>query len=286
LMIGDHLVAHPRFRLIHYASCMVGIDEAERYHNPRDPGMQQIRQLLNSGYKAGMPAIRLIGDDMKPQAFDVYSPKILAAIAGLEDVLASRCIIVPMRRAARQMPLLRPDFDGAEIRHMLYSLALTHFQAVRRNYFERPELHTLHNRSGELWSPLVALAAFFEEEGGVSGLLHGISEAASRYEQLSEGKALSDREEAVLQALEILTRDQPPGDVWLKASVLREQAASLLGQPVEQLGHSQWIAHNLSRLHLMDNRRRKRLMDGMVYAVQRAVVLDMMARYDVSTIQN
>ena len=36
------------FRLIHYTSCTVGIDEAERYHNPKDPGMQQIRQLLNS----------------------------------------------------------------------------------------------------------------------------------------------------------------------------------------------------------------------------------------------
>jgi hypothetical protein len=273
------------FRLIHYASCTVGIDEAERYHNPRDPGMQQIRQLLNSGYKQGMPAIRLIGEDMKPQAFDVYSPKILAAIAGLEDILASRCITVPMRRADRQMPLLRPDFDGAEIRHLLYTLALTHFQAIYRNYFERPELHTLHNRSGELWSPLVALAAFFEEQGGVAGLLRGISEAASWDEQLSEGKALSDREEAVLQALEILTRDQSD-EVWLKASVLREQVATLLGQPVEQLGHSQWIAHILSRLHLLDNRRRKRLMDGMVYAVQRAVVLDMMERYNVSAIQN
>lgn len=80
------------FRLIHCTSCTVGIDEAERYHNPRDPGIQQIRQLLNSGYKAGMPAIRLIGEDMKPQAFDVHSPKILAAIAGLEDILASCCI--------------------------------------------------------------------------------------------------------------------------------------------------------------------------------------------------
>ena len=36
------------FRLIHHTSCTVGINEAERYHNPRDPGMQQIRQLLNS----------------------------------------------------------------------------------------------------------------------------------------------------------------------------------------------------------------------------------------------
>jgi hypothetical protein len=31
-----------------------------------------------------MPAIRVTGDDLKPQTFDVYSPKILAAIMGLE----------------------------------------------------------------------------------------------------------------------------------------------------------------------------------------------------------
>lgn len=195
------------FRLIHYTSCTVGIDEAERYHNPKDPGMQQIRQLLNSGYKQGMPAIRLIGEDMKPQAFDVYSPKILAAIAGLEDILASRCIAIPMRRTDRKMPSFPPDFDGAAIRHQLYTLALTTFPHLYTNYFERPQHHTLHNRSSELWSPLVALAAFFEEQGGVSGLLQAIA-AAENDEQISQGKALSEHEEAVLQALELLTRGQ------------------------------------------------------------------------------
>ena len=44
------------FRLIHYTSCTVGNGEAERYHNPGDPGMQKIRQLLNRGYKQRMPA--------------------------------------------------------------------------------------------------------------------------------------------------------------------------------------------------------------------------------------
>jgi hypothetical protein len=242
------------FRLIHYTSCTVGIDEAERYHNPKDPGMQQIRQLLNSGYKQGMPAIRLIGEDLKPQAFDVYSPKILAAIAGLEDILASRCIAIPMRRTDRKMPLFPSDFDGAALRHQLYTLALTHFQAVYTNYFERPELHKLHNRSGELWSPLVALAAFFEEQGGVSGLLTAISEAASWDEQMSEGKALSEREEAVLQALEMMTQSQPE---WIKAADLREVVRELLGYTKEQLGHAQWIGHILNRVQLVDRNRRR-----------------------------
>jgi hypothetical protein len=271
------------FRLIHTTSCTVGIDEAERYHNPKDPGMQQIRQLLNSGYKQGMPAIRLIGEDMKPQAFDVYSPKILAAIAGLEDILASRCIAIPMRRTDKQMPCFPPNFDGAPLRHRLYTLALHSFQPIYRNYFDRPELHTLHNRSGELWSPLVALAAFFEEYGQVKGLLDTIVNAAQTDEQLSEGKSLSDREEAVLQALELLTRGETQ-IVWLKAAALREQVAKLLGQPIEKLGDAQWIGHIIKRLHLIDESGRKRSSDGITYAVQPADVLDMMRRYEVPLI--
>jgi hypothetical protein len=273
------------FRLIHYTSCTVGIDEAERYHNPKDPGMQQIRQLLNSGYKHGMPAIRLIGEDMKPQAFDVYSPKILAAIMGLEDILASRCIGIPMRRTDRQMPSFPPDFDGAAIRHTLYTLALTAFPQIYANYFERPHLHTLHNRSGELWSPLVALAAYFEEHGGVKGLLDAIATAAQTDEQVSQGKALSEREEAVLQALEVLTRGQG-GMVWIKAGALREQVARLLAQPVDKLGDAQWIGHILKRLHLLDEAGRKRGMDGIAYAVKPDDVADMMRRYDVARVQD
>ena len=273
------------FRLIHHTSCTVGIDEAERYHNPRDPGMQQIRQLLNSGYKQGMPAIRVTGDDFKPQAFDVYSPKILAAIMGLEDILASRCIAIPMRRTNKKMPSFPPDFDGAAIRHQLYTLALTHFQAVYRNYFERRELHKLHNRSGELWSPLVALAAFFEEQGSATGLLDAISNAAEWDEQISEGKSLSEREEAVLQALELLTRNAEDL-TWIKGTDLRERVRGILGQTADQMGNAQWIGHILKRLQLVDNSRRKHHVGGKVYAIDRREVLDMMQRYDVPPIEN
>jgi hypothetical protein len=93
-----------------------------------------------------------------------------------------------MRRTDRKMPFIPPDFDGAALRHQLYVLALTYFQPVYANYFERPDLHKLHNRSGELWSPLVALAAFFEEQGGITDLLAAISQAAEWDEQTSEAK--------------------------------------------------------------------------------------------------
>lgn len=270
------------FRMIHYTSCTVGIDEAERYHNPRDPGMQQIRQLLNSGYKSGMPAIRLVGEDMKPQAFDVYSPKIMAAIMGMEDILASRCIAIPMRRTDKKMPLIPTEFDGASLRHELYTLALSFHQDVYHNYFERPEIHKLTNRSGELWQPLVALAAFFEE-AGVSGLLDAISQAAEWDEQISEGKSLSDREEAVLQALEIMTRGHEKA-YWVKSADLRRVVAHLTGENAENMGNAQWIGHIMKRLHLIDERRRKRLADGIIYSVMPEEVRDMMRRYQVDAI--
>jgi hypothetical protein len=131
-----------------------------------------------------------------------------------------------MRRTDKKIPIFAPNFDGAELRHQLYTLALTHFQPIYTNYFERPELHKLHNRSGELWSPLVALAAFFEEQGGIKNLLAAISDAATWDDQMSEGKSLSEREEAVLQALDILTLDEPK---WIKAGDLREQVRDMLG---------------------------------------------------------
>jgi len=57
-----------------------------------------------------------------------------------------------------------------------------------------------------------------------------------------------------------------------------------MGQPVDTLGHAQWIAHIMSRLHLLNHARRKCQMDGMVYGVQRAHVLDMMQRYGVEAV--
>jgi hypothetical protein len=199
---------------------------------------------------------------------------------GLEDILASRCIAIPMRRTTQKMPSFPPDFDGAALRHQLYTLVLTHFQAVYSNYFERPEPHKLHNRSVEPWSPLVALAAFLEDQVGVARLLDAISDAAEWDEQISENESLSEREEAVLQALDILTRNAS-GLVWLKATDVRSRVAALLGQPEDKLSDSQRIGHILKRLHLLDGAHPKRQADGMVYGIHSADVQDIMRRYDV-----
>src|SRR5688572_21988301 len=100
-----------------------------------------------------MFAIRLIGEDMKPGIRCLFTQNFCSDYwVGGYHILSSHYIAIPMRRTDRKMPSFSPDFDDAPLRHQLYTLALTHFQAVYINYFERAELHKLHNRSGELWS--------------------------------------------------------------------------------------------------------------------------------------
>ncbi|NJL55708.1 hypothetical protein HC928_11255, partial [bacterium] len=149
-----------------------------------------------------------------------------------------------------------PGFDGAPLRHQLYTLALTQHRAIYRNAYQRPALHTLANRAGELWSPLVALAAFFEEEGQVAGLLGEIHQAAERDTLLSVGTALNERDTALLQALEVLTREATEPQE-LAARDLRQQVAKLLDLPEDQLGAAQWIGHSLKQLHLTDAGRKR-----------------------------
>jgi hypothetical protein len=109
-------------------------------------------------------------------------------------------------------------------------------------------------------------------------LLDAISDAAAWDEQLSEGKALSEREEAVLQALELMTRQQPE---WIKAAELREQVRQLLGYSVEQMGPAQWIGHILNRLQLTDRQHRRAYSGGQMYALT-ATTYWQMRRYDVT----
>jgi hypothetical protein len=116
--------------------------------------------------------------------------------------------------------------------------------------------------------------------------LNAIGEAAEFDQQFSEGKSLSEREEALLQALEMLTRNTTDSYVWVKAAELRELVQKFLGLTLEQMGSAQWIGHLLKQLQLVNPARRKHHAGGQLYAISRAEVLDMMRRYEVEALAN
>jgi hypothetical protein len=104
-------------------------------------------------------------------------------------------------------------------------------------------------------------------------------------EQISEGKSLDEREEAVLQALDLLTHNVAE-ITSIKGTDLCEKVRPILGQTPDQMGNDQWIGHVLNWLQLPDKSRRKHHVGGKPYAIDRREVLDMMQRYDVPPIED
>ena len=267
------------FRLIHQYGCTVGIDEAEQYQNPRDLEAQHIRRLLNGGYRRDTAAYRVSGEAFIVEEFNIYSPKIIAGIEGLEKVLASRCIVVPMHRERRERPALPDNPTFAELRHALYTLMLTRHTDIRHLAEQNTLFAAYHNRHRDLFRPLVTLAAFFEAHG-LTGLVNAVHTVAATNRQTEDAQALSDERQAVLQALERLTRDRD-GDVHrIPATELRAEIEALLG---DSLRSSNQIGFLIRGLHVRaaDDARNSA---GVVYMISRAKVQDMMKRYEVSSV--
>lgn len=101
------------------------IDETEGFEGERG---EELRRVLNAGYKDGSKVRRAekgANDRWVTQSYDVFGPKALASINPLEAVIASRCLIVSMRPAIRELPdFLASAPQWAEVRNNLYLWAM------------------------------------------------------------------------------------------------------------------------------------------------------------------
>jgi putative DNA primase/helicase len=94
------------FRTIEALKPTLLIDEADTLFRNDD----QLRTLLNAGFTRGSAAVvRIVGEDLEPRLFSTWGAKALALIGRLPDTLASRSVIIPMRRK-------RPDEKTERLR--------------------------------------------------------------------------------------------------------------------------------------------------------------------------
>jgi len=105
------------FRTIEALKPTLLIDEADTLFRNDD----QLRTLLNAGFTRGSAAVvRIVGEDLEPRLFSTWGAKALALIGRLPDTLASRSVIIPMRRKRpdEKTERLRADRDQgfAELR--------------------------------------------------------------------------------------------------------------------------------------------------------------------------
>ena len=206
------------FRSLNLGQITLLFDEVDAIWTGRgsDDRHEDLRALLNAGYKRGAMIPRCVGPSHEVTRFPVYAPVALAGLGSLPETIMSRSVIIGMRRRA-PTEFVEPfrsrshEPEGFEIRDRLADWA----DAVGATTGESiPSMPTgIVDRPAEVWEPLIALA---DAAGGHwprtarKACRHLCHTAASRHQSLGI-RLLSDLKIAfgdakVLHTREILNR--------------------------------------------------------------------------------
>jgi hypothetical protein len=127
----------------------------------KEDANEDLRALLNAGYKRGATIPRCVGPRHDVQSFAVFAATALASLGDLPDTVMSRSIIIRMRRRApneRVEPfrLREQEASGHAIRGRLAEWAYQVGPAVGLAWPALPE--GVADRPAEVWEPLIAVA--------------------------------------------------------------------------------------------------------------------------------
>ena len=133
-------------------------DEAQHFlkRRPEDP----IRGILLAGFTKRFATVeRCEGDANQVRAFSTFAPKAMNGrnLAGMDDMLTSRSIVIPMTRANRPLPELRADRDpvGEDLRRQCARWAADNEAGLRE---ADPDTGGRIGRIAQVWRPLFAIA--------------------------------------------------------------------------------------------------------------------------------
>lgn len=139
------------------------LDEVDAVFGPKAHDHEDLRALLNSGYRRGVPVLRCVGEGSKQivKSFDVFGCKVLSGIGELPDTIADRCVRIRLKRRAPGEPVERlrqnrPPEDAAILREQSKTWADEHDQDLQD---ARPALpDELDDRAQDAVEPLLAVA--------------------------------------------------------------------------------------------------------------------------------
>jgi hypothetical protein len=150
------------FRAIAQRHPTLLFDEVDAVFGAKARDREDLRSMLNAGYRRGAQAYRMGGTNMRDlEAFPVFCPKVFAGIGELPDTVRDRSIRIRLERRTREEEIerfrRRDALEQAEpIRQSLESLAAHH---ADRLAYARPELpEALDDRAQDVWEPLLAIA--------------------------------------------------------------------------------------------------------------------------------
>lgn len=139
-------------------------DEIDTVFGPKaKTDNEELRGLLNSGYRAGATSGRCVtrGNNIETEDFPSFAAVALAGLDDLPDMVATRSVIVRMQRRApgeKVEPYRRRlhEPQGHEIREDLGRWAHSQFDRLRDAWPDLPD--GCEDRNADVWEPLLAIA--------------------------------------------------------------------------------------------------------------------------------
>jgi hypothetical protein len=179
LEVLERLVARPLttsnisdaalFRSISTRQPTLLFDEIDAIFGPKARDREDMRGLLNAGYRRGAPALRMGGPNKTTlEEFEVFCPKAMAGIGDpLPPTLKSRSITIRLKKRApgERVEPFRMKESREEAAPFATALAEWADGAVDALADARPALPPeLGDRAADVWEPLVAIADLAGEE--------------------------------------------------------------------------------------------------------------------------
>ena len=145
-------------RTIEHACPTLLFDEAQHFlrRRPEDP----IRGILLASFVKRFASVnRCEGEMNEVRVFSTFTPKAMNGrnLANLDDMLTSRSVVIPMTRATKRYPHIRPDRDpvGCGITGKCARWRDDHSSTLAD---ADPDMGHLWGRIADVWRPLFAIA--------------------------------------------------------------------------------------------------------------------------------
>lgn len=146
-------------------SMSILFDEVDAIFNPKTGGnYEDLRALLNAGYKRGATIARCVGDasKMKVQRFKVFAPVALAGLAGnMPATITTRSVVIHMRRRApgETVEPFRERYAGPQAEPIKAALTAWTASASAELANAEPKMPDgVMDRPAEVWEALLAIA--------------------------------------------------------------------------------------------------------------------------------
>lgn len=236
------------------------MDEAEGFEGERG---EELRRVLNAGYLEGETVNRMEkeGETFQVMQYQAYSPKVLASINPLDNVLASRCIIIAMRPAIRRIAEFdHRDAEWSDLRDQLYLWSMYHTRPMEDVCIEwntaKRNTHApkLLNRQWQIAQQYITLADYLGGDMMSKPMIEFFNKYFASQQQSMDA---TDRVRLGLRCLPRVLADKVPwGDNFYSVKDIHDVIGSYLDEDQREYYKTRTVTKHLDVLGFKNKRAR------------------------------